>query len=76
VYRDDDNGKWLIQEGVAILIDPSEKWISENQFPPQPIDPPLNDDLVSAYEAIAELFEANIQLQQRIEALEGTDNGV
>ena len=34
MYREDNDGKWLIENGFEILVEPSELWIIKNQPTP------------------------------------------
>lgn len=41
----DEQGKWREYDGITILVEPSEKWLEENQQP-EPQEPPSDFDLL------------------------------
>ena len=67
--RIDENGKWVIDGMLAILVEPSDTWIARNQNNTVE-ELIINQDLVDAYEAIASLYEMNRDLQTRLEVIE------
>jgi hypothetical protein len=66
----------IVSQFVECLDDTQQHMIYENgvftNFTPiiEISDPQINSELADAYEAIASLYEMNIQLQSRLEVLE------
>lgn len=43
VYETNEYGKWLVVDGIRMLVEPSQKWHDEN--PPIDLEPPTPSDL-------------------------------
>lgn len=56
LYKNED-GVWRILEGATILVEPSDKWIKEHTFEPEPKEPTemdiLQDDIAMLGEAVS-----------------------
>lgn len=78
MFREDEHGKWLIENGVELLVEPSQEWITINQ--PKPTTEELlavirekrnillaeADVMVQIYEEQKELVTLNLLTEEQM----------